>query len=292
RGVMRLSGTSVAAPAVAGTAAVMLQANPGLTPPLIKAVLQYSAQPLRGANLVQQGAGQLNVEGAVKIAQALRTDIASAVRSNRIRVGDSLLAPGKSLPAPASNLNNENVEWSRLVFAGGSYVLAGAPLLTHYQAFYDPRLLWVRDRVRTYQITEWPVPYAADFTPLYFRYIQEAAPYSGVLSTVNLVNTSGLTGESNAALGTGVFTSTLNLANGVSQGVGRVMAEALTVRSGALQASSSSALGEGVVFKDGHSAGVGKVMAEGLTAGTGKVMAEAGQTRVIETRASSWAGEP
>ena len=47
----------MAAPAVAGAAAVLLQANPGLTPPLVKAILQYTAQPLPGASLLQQGAG-------------------------------------------------------------------------------------------------------------------------------------------------------------------------------------------------------------------------------------------
>ena len=77
--LMQLSGTSVAAPAVAGAAAVLLQANPGLTPPLVKAILQYTAQPMPGANLLQQGAGQLNVEGAVRLAQALRTDIGQRV---------------------------------------------------------------------------------------------------------------------------------------------------------------------------------------------------------------------
>ena len=70
---MLLSGTSIAAPAVSGTVALMLQANPGLTPPLIKAILQYSAQPVPGANLLQQGAGLLNVDGAVTLAKSLRT---------------------------------------------------------------------------------------------------------------------------------------------------------------------------------------------------------------------------
>ncbi|MCC6867177.1 MAG: S8 family serine peptidase, partial [Burkholderiales bacterium] len=82
---MLLSGTSIAAPAVAGAVAVLLQANPGLTPPLVKAILQYTAQPLPGASLVQQGTGLLNVEGAVRVAQALRTDIASAIASRSLR---------------------------------------------------------------------------------------------------------------------------------------------------------------------------------------------------------------
>jgi len=42
------------------------------TPPLIKAILQYSAQPIAGASLLQQGAGLLNVDGAVKLFVDLR----------------------------------------------------------------------------------------------------------------------------------------------------------------------------------------------------------------------------
>lgn len=75
--VMYLSGTSVSAPMVAGTAAVMLQANPNLTPNMIKAALQYTAQPLPGANMLEQGAGQLNLLGAVQLAKLMRSDVRS-----------------------------------------------------------------------------------------------------------------------------------------------------------------------------------------------------------------------
>ena len=64
---MVMSGTSIAAPALSGAVALMLEANPGLTPPLIKAMLQYSAQPLPNANLLQQGAGPLNVDGSAML---------------------------------------------------------------------------------------------------------------------------------------------------------------------------------------------------------------------------------
>ena len=62
---MYMSGTSVAAPVVAGAVALMLQANPSLKPNLVKAILMYSAQQLNGYNTLEQGAGMLNVDGAV-----------------------------------------------------------------------------------------------------------------------------------------------------------------------------------------------------------------------------------
>jgi subtilisin family serine protease len=145
--VMQLSGTSVAAPAVAGAAAVLLQANPGLTPPLVKAILQYSAQPLAGQSLVDQGAGQLNLQGAVQIARSLRTDISTALRNGTLKVGStSLLASGRSFPTVRSNsIGGTTVNWSRIVTVGGNRIATGDLLLTRWQPVWDPRLAWASD---------------------------------------------------------------------------------------------------------------------------------------------------
>ena len=77
RKMMYLSGTSMATPIAAGTAALMLQANPSLTPNLVKLLLMYSAQPLAGFNMLEQGAGQLNTAGAVQLARLVRTNLSA-----------------------------------------------------------------------------------------------------------------------------------------------------------------------------------------------------------------------
>src|SRR5688500_1096862 len=66
-----MTGTSMAAPVVAGTVALMLQANPDLTPNLVKAILQYTAERRSRLDLSAQGGGFLNARGAVQLASAL-----------------------------------------------------------------------------------------------------------------------------------------------------------------------------------------------------------------------------
>ncbi len=68
---LSLTGTSMAAPVVAGSVALMLQANPSLTPNLVKAILQYTAQIYDGYDVLTQGAGFLNTKGAVELAMYL-----------------------------------------------------------------------------------------------------------------------------------------------------------------------------------------------------------------------------
>lgn len=59
-----LSGTSMAAPHVAGGAALLLQLNPDLTPEKIKSRLSANATPFADDSLLAQGAGLINLQQA------------------------------------------------------------------------------------------------------------------------------------------------------------------------------------------------------------------------------------
>jgi len=108
---MQLSGTSIASPIVAGAAALLLQKNPGLTPPLVKAILQYTAGETSSSNIIEQGAGVLNIDGAVQLAGVLRTDISTAISRGTIHVGDNLLRAGQSMPVPRSTIAGQTFAW-------------------------------------------------------------------------------------------------------------------------------------------------------------------------------------
>src|SRR6185503_14758842 len=130
RNMMYLSGSSMATPVAAGTAALMLQANPSLTPNLVKALLMYTAQPLAGFNMLEQGAGQLNAAGAIELAQSVRTDVSASTP-----VGSSLLTV-QSPPAPQTSIANETFTWSRGLILNQTFV-TGSDLVTKYQRVYQ-----------------------------------------------------------------------------------------------------------------------------------------------------------
>jgi serine protease AprX len=79
---LSLSGTSMAAPVVSGTVALMLQANPSLTPNLVKAILEYTAQVYTAYDRFTQGAGFLNAKGAVELARYLQAPSDAAYPSS------------------------------------------------------------------------------------------------------------------------------------------------------------------------------------------------------------------
>ncbi len=89
------SGTSMSAPVVSGTAALMFQANPSLTPNQVKAILQYTAQINPDHDPLTEGAGFLNAKGAVELARyfaaGLATYPSSADWGRRIIWGNKLV---------------------------------------------------------------------------------------------------------------------------------------------------------------------------------------------------------
>ena len=109
RPYLTLTGTSMAAPVVAGTVALMLEANPDLTPNAVKAILQYTAEAREGASFLAQGAGLLNTLGAVRMATFFG-------------------APTNSLPVPIDLIEDETIEWSRHIIWGNNRLDGGIPL--------------------------------------------------------------------------------------------------------------------------------------------------------------------
>ena len=84
---LSLSGTSMASPVVAGTVALMLQANPSLTPNAVKALLQFTAERHDEYDHRTQGGGFLNARGAVELARQFREGF-DARRTSQERTGD------------------------------------------------------------------------------------------------------------------------------------------------------------------------------------------------------------
>ena len=77
-GLLRGSGTSQASAVVGGSAALLLQAQPSLTPDQVKAQLKKTAMSLPLADPVTQGAGQLSIKRAIKKNQVSATKAAQS----------------------------------------------------------------------------------------------------------------------------------------------------------------------------------------------------------------------
>lgn len=126
---LSLSGTSMAAPVVSGTVALMLQANPALTPNAVKAILQYTSQVYPAYDFLTQGAGFLNTRGAVQLARFYRTAAPGArfpkskAWSRHIIWGTHRI--GRGIIMPSANAWSLNVVWGADRDADGDNIVWG-----------------------------------------------------------------------------------------------------------------------------------------------------------------------
>jgi serine protease AprX len=95
------SGTSMATPHVAGVVALMLEANPHLTPAQVKDILERTATNMTGRLSWEAGAGHLNAYAATAEAANVRKDWGKTVNFLREFNANAIVSPGGA-PLPFS----------------------------------------------------------------------------------------------------------------------------------------------------------------------------------------------
>jgi serine protease AprX len=131
-----LSGTSMSAGVVSGVVALAIDAHnrnavgaqPPLTANVAKAILQFTAIPLAGADYLMQGAGEVNAAGAIDLAGAINT---------AQPVGSWWLMRGVT---PATAIGDRSEAWSQNILWGDT-VRGGNILYTH-NIVWGENILW------------------------------------------------------------------------------------------------------------------------------------------------------
>ena len=128
---LELSGTSMAAPLVSATVALMLEKDPSLTPATVKARLMRSARKI-DADPTEAGAGVLDVEAALNDSGVLKGQALSPIMvfdaaSNTVLVEDTAILWGDDLWG-AGYLFNNGLTWA----SGATYTDASGVEATGY----------------------------------------------------------------------------------------------------------------------------------------------------------------
>jgi serine protease AprX len=219
RDMMLMNGTSMAAPVVSGAAALLLQANPTLTPNMVKTILMYTAQPLAGFDMFEQGAGQLNIEGAMRVAKLVRTTLTASTP-----LGSSLLTTTTE-PTPQTTIAGHSFVWGQGIILDQTYA-TGIDIITKYQKVYGLGML------------------LGDATML----------SNGMLLGDNTLVTNGMLLGDNILISNGMLLGDgyVFLANGMLLGDGRLLTDGILLGDGQLQ-SDGMLLGDGILLGDVYS---------------------------------------
>jgi subtilisin family serine protease len=212
----------MAAPLVAGTAALMFEVNPKLTAGMARTLLQYTATPLKNFNLLEQGAGELNVAGAARLADLVRRDLDQATAA----VGTPLLSA--ALPAAQSYIVDRNYVWAQGITFDYTYG-TGAEVVTKFQEGYR-----LANHINNDCLVQANGLIVKDSTKL----------TAGILLGKNVMTSAG------GALGTGTALPLSLRGNGVIMSDGVLLADGALLSDGVLLAD-GSLLSDGVLLADG-----------------------------------------
>jgi serine protease AprX len=152
---LRLSGTSMAAPVVSGAAALMLQANPSLSPDTIKARLMLSAdkwtQPDGTADVCTFGAGYLNIPAALQcpavpnqaaLSPSLCIDGDNNVTINMDRAIWGHALDGSSAIWGVNGINDLRAIWGHTAFADSTANLLSSSRAIWGHSVTAERAIW------------------------------------------------------------------------------------------------------------------------------------------------------
>jgi serine protease AprX len=130
---LSLTGTSMAAPVVTGTVALMLQANPNLTPNLVKAIIEYTAQDMH-YDALTQGAGFINAKGAVDLARYLKHPATGSRYPSNLLWSKTILWGNRKVThgviKPAGSAWGQNVVWGSSTDGEGDNIVWGTQCAT------------------------------------------------------------------------------------------------------------------------------------------------------------------
>ncbi|HEX2045238.1 MAG TPA: S8 family serine peptidase, partial [Gaiellaceae bacterium] len=116
-GYMQLSGTSFAAPIVAGAAAQILAKNPSWTPDQVKGALMLAAKPVAGAAPLSVGVGVVDVQKALAVTNPPNPNLAL----NKFVVSASG-GSGKVFDAASwANTAQNDASWANASWASASW---------------------------------------------------------------------------------------------------------------------------------------------------------------------------
>jgi len=128
-GLSDFYGTSAASASVAGVAALILQANPGLTPAQVEQLMEETARPM--GNSAVSGAGLVQVDAAIAASPAyvIRTDTNAYGSATLVEKGGEYFLDNGSTAGPALKYNGSPVTLGQF---GHWAVIGAAPTASGY----------------------------------------------------------------------------------------------------------------------------------------------------------------